>query len=697
MIIMKRAIYLSLACTLLLQAEQVELGTIDVEAKIDTEIIKDVHGEDIKSADLAEALFKQSPSISLSRRSGISNDIFVRGQRRDNINITMDGAKVCGACPNRMDPPISHIATNNVEYIEINEGPYSVEDFGALSADIKIHTIQPKNEFEGEANLGFGSWGYKKGSFSASGAITENVKFLISASAETGEQYEDGDGNNFSGQIQREIDNGKALPAFQYQDKYKDMDAFTKKTVMTKLFWNITDNQELRLSYTGNRSDNVLYPSSKMDAISDDSDIFNIEYIAKDLGKYSKELTVQVYQSEVDHPMSTMYRKKAAMDSNPMMPGVQTAEMTHALTTKMQGAKIKNSFDLDNHTITAGIDYSLRNWDGGYIKNGTPLPEKFYHSIWDVDTENIAFFLKDKISMDKLILDMGLRYDDTTITSQNPNQPDNDYNELNGYIYGTYHMDSNTKFFAGAGKSSRVPDAKELYWMSMPIKKPDGTMFAKPIGTPDLDATINYELDAGVEMNYDNLTIKAKAFYSMLQDYIAYNDNFAKNPTIGQYENIDATIYGFELSGSYIATDSLYFDYGMAYQRGEKDHPQIGQTGTDMPEIPPFKINLAGNYDWDDSLTFRAELYGADDWTNFDAENGEQELDAYAVLNLRATKSFNDNIELIVGVDNVFDNTYAVSNTYKDLILMPVPNPNDTVMLMNEPGRYVYTNLKIKF
>ncbi len=135
----------------------------------------------------------------------------------------------------------------------------------------------------------------------------------------------------------------------------------------------------------------------------------------------------------------------------------------------------------------------------------------------------------------------------------------------------------------------------------------------------------------------------------------------------------------------------------MAYQRGEKDNPQTGQTVTDMPEIPPFKINLAGNYDWDDSLTFRAELYGADDWTNFDAENGEQELDAYAVLNLRATKSFNDNIELIVGVDNVFDNTYAVSNTYKDLILMPVPNPNDTVMLMNEPGRYVYTNLKIKF
>jgi len=692
----KKGIYLSLACALSLQAAQVELGTIDVEAKVDTEVIKDVSGEDIKSADLAEALFKQSPSVTLSRRSGIANDIFVRGQRRDNINVTIDGTKVCGACPNRMDPPISHVATNNVDYIEINEGPYNVEDFGVLSADVKIHTIKPGDEFEGEVNLGFGSWGYKKASFAASGAIAENVRFLLSGSAEEGEQYEDGDGNDFAGQIQREIDDGKALPAFQFQDRYKDMDAFSKKTLMAKLFWDIADNQELRLSYTANRSDDILYPSSKMDAISDDSDIFNIEYTAKDLGTYSKELNVQLYQTEVEHPMSTMYRKKAAMDSNPGMPGVQAAEMTHALTTKMQGANIKNSFDLDNHTITAGIDYSLRNWDGGYLKNGKPLPEKFYHSIWDVDTENIAFFLKDKITMDKLVLDMGLRYDDTTITSENPNQQNNDYSELNGYLFGTYHMDSNTKFFAGAGKSSRVPDAKELYWMSSPMKRPDGTMFVKPIGTPDLEATINYELDAGVEMTFDNATFKAKAFYSMLENYIAYNDNFAKNPTIGQYENVDATIYGFELSGTYIATDSLYFDYGMAYQIGEKDDPLTGQTGTDMPEIPPFKVNLAANYDWDESLTFRAELFGADDWTNIDVENGEQELDAYAVLNLRGTKRFGKNFELVIGVDNVFDNTYAVSNTYKDLILMPT-GPDDTVMLMNEPGRYVYTNLKYKF
>ena len=258
-----------------------------------------------------------------------------------------------------------------------------------------------------------------------------------------------------------------------------------------------------------------------------------------------------------------------------------------------------------------------------------------------------------------------------------------------------------TKYFAGIGRSSRVPDAKELYWIGAPKLDPKtGKMFAPSVGTPDLEATINYEVDLGVEKKFENATFKAKAFYSVLNDYIAYNaDNTAvlmtKTVAENAYENVDATMYGFELSGTYIATDSLYFDYGMSYQEGEKDNPLTDQNRTDMPEITPFKLNAAVNYDYDESLTLRAEVIASDKWTNFDEENGEQELDSYAVLNLKGSKQWGA-FELTVGVDNVFDSTYAVSNTYKDLILMPT-GPNDTVMLMNEPGRYLYTNLKYTF
>jgi iron complex outermembrane receptor protein len=76
---MNKIITLSLATTLSLCASQLELGTIDVEAKAGIQLIRDVSEEEIKSADLGEALFKHSSSVSLVRRSGIANDIRVRG------------------------------------------------------------------------------------------------------------------------------------------------------------------------------------------------------------------------------------------------------------------------------------------------------------------------------------------------------------------------------------------------------------------------------------------------------------------------------------------------------------------------------------------------------------------------------------------------------------------------------------------
>ena len=420
-----------------------------------------------------------------------------------------------------------------------------------------------------------------------------------------------------------------------------------------------------------------------MDALYDDSDIYNIEYIAKDLGKYSKELNLQVYQSEVDHPMTTRYRVMADTNASAsMQDGIWDSNraMTSHLTTKMQGAKLKNSFDMDNHTITAGLDYSLRNWDGRYYMDYNPMMT-FPKSIDDADTKNMGVFIKDQITSGKLELDLALRYDDTKITNNNSTQQDNTYNELTGYAFGTYHANESTKYFAGIGRSSRVPDARELYFISS--KGP-------VIGTDDLENTVNYELDIGAEKQYENATVKVKAFYSRLDNFIAYN------ATLKHFENVDATIYGFDLSGTYIATDALYFDYGMAYQRGKKEDPLVGQSDTDMPEIPPFKFNASVNYDYDDTLKLKAEVIASDSWSDFDFDNGEQELDAYAVVNLKGTKEFGKNFELTVGVDNVLDKTYAVSNTYKDLTLLSTGTEGD-VMLMNEPGRYFYTNIKYKF
>ena len=663
---MKRVITLSLVGSMGLMAAQVELEPITVEAQVGTEVIRDVSGEEIKSADLAEALAKQSASVTLVRRSGISNDVIIRGLKKDNINVTIDGAKAYGAGTNRMDPPISHVLTNNIDYIQLNEGPYNVEDFGVLGADVKIFTKEPSQVLSGEASVNVGSFGYKKAALSVSGG-NDDVRLLLSVSKEKGDQYEDGDGHTFAEQQDAYIQAHPTSARFGYLPEQRDREAFSKNTLFSKLFWHIADNQSLTLSYTRNRSSNILYPNTAMDAIAVDDDIYNVQYVLSDLGAYSKKLTVNAYYSDIYHPMSNIFRKVS-----------QVNYISHKLSDVTKGAKIKNEFDIKNHALSMGVDYSNRHWDGGFYKNDTPLPSAAFHSIWDADTDNVGLFLKDTIQVDKWKIAMGARYDFTEVSTARAGVDVNHYDGLSGNVFATYEATEQSSYFVGIGISSRVPDGKELYFHNK------GT----EIGNSDLKKVTNREVDIGTTWKSENILLKAKIFYSDLKDYIVYN------ASSNRYVNTDATLFGIDISGTYISSESTYIEYGAAYQRGEKKEALVGQTDTDLAEIPPLKLNLSFHYDYDESLEMSVSgVYGGA-WHRFDADNGEVALDSYAVANAKISKTFAKHFEVTLGIDNIFDKTYALSNTYKDQTLL---SGGGDVMLLNEPGRYVYANMKYTF
>ncbi len=662
----KKVLLLSLCVASYLHSEN--LDKITVEEKINTQIVKDVSARKIKSADLAEALYKNVPSINIIRRSGIANDILLRGQKRDDINVIVDGTKVYGGCVNRMDPPTSHVLTNNIEFVEVTEGPFDVENFGTLSGLVDIKTKKPTKKLSGEIGINAGSFGYQKFYTTISGG-TDRVKALFSISTEKGGQYEDGDGNTLAQQI--------TVPMSKYQPKYQNMDAFKKSTFMGKIFVDIMNNQELRLSYTLNRSDDILYPSSKMDALYDDSDIYSLEYIINNLSNYSKIINFQLYQSKVEHPMSTKYRNMGA-----------STYKTHSLSAKMQGVKLKNSFDIKDIDITVGLDASKRNWDGHFETNGIPstMPNGMLvpKSLNDVVTINHAIFVKAKQSYKIADFEYGLRYDDTVVESGSSVEPNNEYKGVSASLFTAINASDNLTYFAGLGKSSRVPDARELYLL----------MMGKHLGTPNLKQTDNYEIDLGFEKIFDSFSFKTKAYYSMLKNYIAYNATNQKDEkAFHSFENIDATIYGVEFSGTVLMNDELYLDYGFSYKRGKKGTSLSGQNATNLPNMRPLKTNIALNYENEHIVDAKLEFIGASKWSDVDYENGEQELAGYGVINLKLSHDFR-RFTFTAGVDNILDKNYAITNTYKDLILLTTGG--DT-MLLNEPGRYFYLNGSYRF
>ncbi|MBU0631558.1 TonB-dependent receptor [bacterium] len=659
---LNKFITLSLVCAATLMAEEaVQLETINVDATT----LSDVSHEQIKSADLADALQKAVPSIAISRRSGIANDIVLRGMRKDDINVLVDGTKTYGACPNRMDPPISHVLANNIDSINVIEGPYDVENFGTLSGAVTMKSKEPSKGLQGELDLGYGSYNYKKIGATLSGG-NDLIRLMISGSAETSDQYKDGNGDDFVAQMEK-----SGVPAMnQYQTKYDSLQAYEKKTVMAKAFVNPTENQELRLSYTANRSDDILYPSSAMDAMYDNSNIYDVTYEIKKLSDLSKKLELQYYASDVDHPMSTYYRAAAT--------GMMGAMVSH-LTTNTQGAKVKNTLDVGNYELLVGLDGSKRNWNGKYSnKNGYTGVD----SIPDAYTDNAALFSEISRKFDAFSFKMGVRYDSTSIKTNVSAYDTNNYNALSAYILTNYKLNANNKLVFGIGKSSRVPDAKELYFTSS-----SGSV----AGNQDLKQVQNYEADLSLENNYDSFLLKTKLFYSKLKDYIIYNN---KSTIATKYENIDASLYGLSVNGSYFFTDTVTLDGGVAYQQGRKDTLATNQTDRDLPNITPLKANLALTYEYMKNSYVKAEGIATDKWSKYDSDDGEQEIGSWSVLNLKASHEFNKYVKLDLGVDNVFDKAYAISNTYKDLTLL---SGSTDVMLLNEPGRYFYTNLTLKF
>ncbi|WP_345992558.1 TonB-dependent receptor [Sulfurimonas sp. HSL-1716] len=656
---LNRFILLSFACAAALMAEDIKLEAINV----DSTTLSDVSHEQIKSADLADALQKAIPSISVNRRSGIANDIILRGMRKDDINVLVDGTKTYGACPNRMDPPVSHVLANNIDSISIIEGPYDVENFGTLSGAVSMKSKKPQKDLHGELDLGFGSFNYKKIGATVSGG-NDLIRLMLSGSAETSDQYKDGNGDDFNDQmIKNNVPAGN-----KYQTQYNDLQAYEKKTIMAKAFVTPTENQELRLSYTANRSDDILYPSTPMDALYDNSNIYDVTYEIKKLGDFSKKLELQYYATDVDHPMSTLYRVAATNIAN---------EVTSHLTTNTQGAKIKNTLDAGAYELLIGLDGSKRNWNGRYYKNGVYLNRD---SIPDAYTNNAAIFSELSRSFDAFSFKMGIRYDSTDIKSNAYDTRNYDALSLN--ILTNYKLNANNKLIFGIGKSSRVPDAKELYF-----KSSAGTV----LGNQNLDQVKNYEADLGLESNYDSFILKTKAFYSKLKDYIIYNN---QSSTATKYENIDASIYGISMNGSYFISDALTLDGGVNYQVGRKDTLATNQTDRDLPNITPLKGNLALTYEYKKDSYVKAETIATDAWSRYDSDDKEQAIDGWSVLNMKVSHSFNKHVKLDLGVDNVFDTTYAISNTYADLTLL---SGGGSVMLLNEPGRYFYTNLTLKY
>ncbi len=639
---------------------------MQVDAPAPTSTMEATELRESAARDVGEALARMG-GVWKVRKGGIANDISLRGFREDDITVLVDGARVAGACPNRMDPPAFHLDFAEVDRIEVAPTAGRMEAQGSMGGMVNVVTKKPGSGFHADASMVAGSWGMVNPSATVRYG-TGRWAVLGGLSHRSGEPFADGSGQRFT-------------ETTNYTDAADGVDAYNIDSGWTRMYFRPADGHELNLSYAGQRSDDVLYAALKMDAVYDDTDrlVLGYRYAGTEDG-ILREIRATAYGTRVDHWMTDSLRTTGA--PAPRGWGMGTDAATEV---------IGGSIDVVLGEFTVGAEAYRRSWDAwtelammGYIRQ---------FSIPDVQVEALGLSARWQRDLSASTrLEVGGRIDRVSTTA--------DDTKANTDLYYAYHGVRDTSredvepsfslrlvqrigrgldLTAGIARTSRAPDPRERYFG---LKR----MGADWVGNPVVDPPVTTGAEIGVTWSAGSGMLSARVWADRVDGFITlYGQRRINmvpgvmNPQAQSYSNVDALLRGMSLDGTAALSSRVSLSGNLSYVRGTKDtDPDRNLSSANLAEMPPLAARLAVR--WQNPRLFaEAEGLAAADQSEIDTDADETATPGWAILNLKGGITYGQwRLQLIL--ENVFDRTYREHFSYQR-------NPFRSGVTINEPGR----------
>lgn len=642
--------------------------------------------------DMGEAL-QTLPGLSLVRKGAIANDVVVRGLQGDDINVFLDGVRIHGGCPSRMDPPSFHFDFAEIDAIEVTKGPYDVENPGSLGGVINAVSREP------DPGPGI------------SASLTYGVADLVNASLKAshgGERFDMLAGYAYKYSLPPRSGNGKRItdiyPADsknRYRDDDVDSRAYSIDTLWVKGGYRMTDRARTELSYSYQDADHVLYPYLLMDADYDRTDRLNWTTTVDDHGPVLKQLSFQAWWNKVEHRMHDSYR----VSSLPTAVISRDYSMQTDASTEIYGAKLQGSLELGPGTLETGVDYYLRNWDAVNVAAGYRAYEP-QSMIPDVDIDNAGVFaayrwplneqwsVKAAGRLDHTRAEAGKLFETRLAALMQPYfagkslDSETAFTEASGNLQVSWQAADNLELFAGFGSGSRTPDPQELYINLQRFTTPMNLTATNWLGNPELSSTRNNQFDLGARLSGDAWFVKATLFYSDMSNYVdivALPDPDGAGPLVSarSYRNVDATLQGGELSGQVALPLDLYLSGALSYVRGDNE-----DSDEPLAEMPPLTGNVSLRYDVDRWFVEVTERFAARQDRVAD-EFSETETAGWGVTDLKAGLNWRK-WEVAGGVHNLFDKFYYTHLSYQR-------DPFRSGVKVPETGAFTYVTIAYRY
>ena len=660
-----------------------DLTDIQISAPVlNTQDLTNQAIEDINTKNAIDGgdLLRSINGISTIRRGGHGLDPVIRGQSDQRLNSSIDGAIVYGACSSKMDPASTYVNIENYDSITVIKGSQSVlygagGPGGVVRYERVTEPLSQANAYKFKIGQTFDSNAEAKTTIGDFTLGLGQAYFRINGSYSEAGNYETGTG---------------LKPLTEYETS-------NYAAIIGK---RLDDGSKLEFTYTNNSQENIGFAGLPMDIVYSYTDIYNLKYHrVTQFGPFSS-MKVELYNSDMDHLMD-----------NYTMRSVDSMKTPAASDT--YGGRIVGATD---NGMKVGVDYehNTRDAEQNMVISGT---ERHLAYLWPgAEIAKLGLFLeKDNKISDQTTMSYGLRLDrvetDATRAADDPGSAHmaqvtanslytahysgtvtagkRDFSNFSGFLRYTKNYGPMSSTYISLSRNERTPDATELFNAKTSMAMA-GKYRLRHIGNPNLNSEVHTTLEIGFENMFMGSHVNGSLYLNDISDYITtYRasdgtyDNTINDARI--YKNIDATIWGYELTAQKDLTSNVKTIFNLNYTHGDDD-----TQNRPLAQMMPLSGDISLEYQTG-SVNYGLRANFADTQDRFDSrvlDTGR--TGGYTVYDLYAGFEPTPNIRFTMGISNLTDKRYATH-------LNSTNSLDAAADRVDEPGRSFWGSLIYDF
>ena len=665
---MKKIVFLFLIVFFItrVKAQTTPPDTITKSGELKEVVICDKHEQEEElfnfhksnKSNTTEDILARMPGVFLIRRGSYGMEPMLRGYSAGQMNLTLDGMKIVGACTDKMDPVTIYVEPVNLQGLQVSTGVSGAGMGSSLGGGMNMTLKEAEFLCSPRPFTGFSS------SFATVNRGTTNSAFFNASNSRIAWRvsgvYRFAQNYHTASQV--------SIPHSGYE----------KANISTSLVYKLSENSVLKADYLNDMGWNIGFPALTMDVGFARADIASVSHRYLNAKSKIQKVYSKLYLNRINHRMDDTHRPYILMHMD--MPGKsQTMGYYSEIGLKTRG----------RHHVSGRVDFYHSQTKADMTMYPFNEPIMYLQTLPNNYRINAGAFVKDELTIDSTQrIIMSVRLD------RNLSVMDSKTGNLQWSVFGAFP--TQRVFFTkniqaawckaigknwytqfSAGYAERVPTPNELYGYYLYNRLDNfdylGNMLIKTEQAWQGEWTWNY--------TKAKTMVSLTGYYHHINRYILGQIDSGYSPmTFGArgvkaYFNIPhATIMGADFTINNPIARKL--DHIITIKL------VIGSTSfnTPLPQIPPLKCLHVLRY------KIRKWLFqGEADWSLPQYRNnkqyGEPQTPFYMVFNLRTGYKFNSGshaVQLGISVENITDRRYR---EHLDFNIIPRPGRNIVVNL----------------